>query len=232
MPVIRFLMLLGNPHAYRSSSLSLLAVSEACGGTANSPTFLSPSTAEPGTETDGQKLNTEFVETEDHIKLLLSSPSFLSHAEDSFTYSSDPPGTLQRPANVDSVSLKERLLTDYANELLDCGTVCGLTNSLLVVSPGSLRTQISLDNFLEEILKGIENLSSYCKLSSESLPMDGLYAKMKRDLSWHRGGAVSKLWDAGWTGGFYSEEVEHAVNEVEETILSSLMEETLTELVQ
>ncbi|KAK4759781.1 hypothetical protein SAY87_022912 [Trapa incisa] len=149
------------------------------------------------------------------------------------TIISDHPNPSLKPPNGDSASLKERLLIDCTNELMECRAVCESTNLLPIVTPGSLRAQISLDsNMLEELQKGIENLSSYCKLASGSLLLDSLYSKMKRDLSPHGGVAVSRLWDAGWTRGFCSEDAEQAMAEVQETILSTLMEETLMELVK
>ncbi|OWM89891.1 hypothetical protein CDL15_Pgr012528 [Punica granatum] len=215
------------------ASESGVADTETISGMENSPTVLSPSTAELGSETNGQKSDLEGSETGDHIKsLLLSSPSFLSHAEYLSTIILDPPPLLQKPTDADSFSPNERLLIDYANEYIECRTDNASTDSLFIVGLRNPRTRISLDNLLEEILKEIENLSSYCKFASDSLLMDGLYAKLQRDLSLHRGGAVSILWDAGWTKGFCSQDVQHVVKEVEETVLSSLIEETLIGLVQ
>lgn len=228
MPVTRC----SDLNAYRNSSLLLIAVSNSCSGVENSPSILSLSTSELGTETNGYKLDFEGFETADLIKsLLLSSPLFLSHAEDLFVIVSDHPALLQKPRDLDSISPCERLLVDYANELMECRTFYPSINSHLVVGLGSLRPQISLDKLLEEILKGIENLSSYCKLASNSFLMDGLYKRLKIDLSMHRE-SVSKLWEAGWTKGFCLEDAEHVANEVEENILGSLIEETLIELMQ
>lgn len=207
-----------NQHAHRNSSLLLIAVSNSSDGIENSPIVLSPSASEHRTETDVQKLDFGGFGTGDRIKsLLLSSPSFVSHVE--------------QPKDVDFISASERLLIDYADELMECRTFHPSSNSVLVVGLESLETQISLDNLLEDILKGVENLSSYSRLASNSFLMDGLYAMLKRDLSVNQK-SVSKIWDAGWTKGFCLEDAEHVVNEMEENVLGCLIEETLIGLMK
>lgn len=179
-------------------------------------------------------MNLEGFEAGDCIKsLLLSSPSFLSYAQDRSAFVSAHPVLLQKPTTkADSISLNERLLAEYVDEFMECRTSHALVGSSLIIGIGSLRTQVSIDYLFEEILNGIENLSSYCRFASESLIMDSLDSLLKRDLYLYRGAAKSRLWAAGWTKGFCFEDAEHVVKELEENIFSSLVEEAVVELVQ
>ncbi|KAK4775054.1 hypothetical protein SAY86_009989 [Trapa natans] len=214
-----------------NASESLVGVSNSFNGNENSG-VLSPQSSKMGTETGVQKLDFGGFGTGNHIKsMLLKSPSLVSLAKDISTVASEPSAPLRKPNIADSISPSERLLIDYAAELMECRALYPSNNSTLIVTLGSPGTLISIDSFLEEVLKGIDNLSIYATYEISSPLLDDLYARLKRDLSVERK-SVSRTWNVCWTKGSCLEDVGHIVNEVEEEVLDSVIEETLTDLMK
>ncbi|KAK4757726.1 hypothetical protein SAY87_019027 [Trapa incisa] len=184
---------------------------------------ISPSTSESGAGVDCQNINTESFEAGDHTKLLLLSSPFLSRAQGGSAFVSAFPSLSQKPtANADSISHTEKLSVDSVDEFMGCKTGDALVHSSLIADMGSLRSQISTNYLGDEILEGLENHSSYCRIESETLLMNHLDPQLRR-------AAKSRLWGEGWTKGFC---FEHVVKETEENILSILVEEAVDELVQ
>lgn len=156
--------------------------------------------------------------------LLLSSQSFVTRAEDLFSFISSSP---TKPENPESQSPNKRLYIDCATELIERKSLDALETQCIVL-PCPLRISsicISMDNLVSEVCDGIEILSSYWSIESDTSPADGLYAVLKHDLNPNRGMVGSKLWDLGWNKGFSSDDVEKAVIQLEEIIWSCLIEE-------
>lgn len=111
--------------------------------------------------------------------LLLSSPSFLSRADELFYLN------VRNPSGInDLVVANVKLSLECANELIERKSLqdSQTVHPLLLTSVGNLRVCISIDNLVGEVCKGIENLRSYSNLACESLPVDGIYAMLERDI--------------------------------------------------
>ncbi|KAE7998730.1 hypothetical protein FH972_003241 [Carpinus fangiana] len=155
--------------------------------------------------------------------LLLSSPSFLSRAEELFYLN------VRNPSGIsDLVVANVKLSLECANELIerislrDSQTI----HPLLLASVGNLRVCISIDNLAGEVCKGIENLRSYSNLAGECLPVDGIYAMLERDISCN--GVENAIWDVDWRHAFSVDDAEQVVNEIEKLLFDGLIEEVFT----
>lgn len=78
----------------------------------------------------------------------------------------------------------------------------------------------------EEICRGIETLRSYQKFAGDYLLTDNLYATFEKDMRCKD--VVSGIWDLGWRNGFSMEEIEQALNDLEKSLVSELIEEVFS----
>uniref|UniRef100_A0A5B6ZJZ0 DUF4378 domain-containing protein n=1 Tax=Davidia involucrata TaxID=16924 RepID=A0A5B6ZJZ0_DAVIN len=161
--------------------------------------------------------------------LLLSSPLFLSHAEELFNINANQHIFLQTVSVNDSRTADTRLLLDCANELMELKSLrCTRTvHSIVLPRVQHSKICISLDQLVDELCNEIENLRSYSKLAGKNLPIDRVYAVLERDLSCK--GVGTGAWDLGWTNRFSADEVEQVVSGIEKLVFSCLIEEALTD---
>ncbi|XP_019179895.1 PREDICTED: uncharacterized protein LOC109175068 isoform X2 [Ipomoea nil] len=155
----------------------------------------------------------------DTIKnLLLSSTSFLSHAEELFDIYAWQPVEL-KPDSSHNETPETKLLLDCASELLESKKL----------QKKAIRSQehISLDKLVGEICDGIETLRSYKDLITATLSADTLFALVERDLQCNV--AVSGAWDLGWRKGFTYDEVENVVADMEKLVLGGILEDALAD---
>jgi hypothetical protein len=155
--------------------------------------------------------------------LLLSSPSFLSRAEELFYLN------VRNPSGIsDLVVANVKLSLECANELIERKSLrdSQTIHPLSLASVGNLRVCISIDNLVGEVCKGIENLRSYSNLAVECLPIDGTYAMLERDISCN--GVENAIWDVDWRHAFSGDDAEQVVNEIEKLLFDGLIEEVFT----
>lgn len=156
--------------------------------------------------------------------LLLSSTSFLNHAEELFDIYAWQPVAL-KPDSSHNETPETKLLLDCASELLE-NKKLQITPSVDTLPKKPIRSQvhISLDKLVDEISDGIETLRSYKDLT---LSTDTLFALVERDLCCNV--AVSGAWDLGWRKGFTHDEVEHVVADMENLLLSGILEDAFAD---
>ncbi|CAL0323992.1 unnamed protein product [Lupinus luteus] len=163
--------------------------------------------------------------------LLLTNQAFIIHAEELLNLDLDSPKILQK--NETNEITNARLYLDCANELTErkgfqeSQVVC----SLLPTYAGNTRSHISLGKLVEEIYNTIENLTSYSGKNSgkKHASSDSIYAMMERDMKCNDG-VMNGIWNSGWKHGFSADEAEQVVNEVENLVLSGLIEEAIVNL--
>ncbi|KAL7168138.1 hypothetical protein ACSBR2_038559 [Camellia fascicularis] len=153
---------------------------------------------------------------------LLSSPLFLSYAEEHFNINDKHAIVLQKTSSNDSGIADARLLVDCAKELVQHKSLrCSQTkHPLLLASLRSSKISISLAKLVEEVHDGIENLRSYSKHAGEKLVLD---LKSK--------GVVSGAWDLGWRHDFTVDEVEQVVGDIEKLLFKELIEDLFADCV-
>lgn len=159
---------------------------------------------------------------------LLTSQSFISHAEELLNLDVDFPMTQIYETNYGIPNL--RLYLDCANELTERKSLhdSQIVHPFLLRCAGNSRLQIPLGRLVEDIYNAIEKLKLYTAYCGEKLSVDNLYAMMKRDIKCN--GVINGIWDLGWRHGFSADEAEQVVNEVESQVLSSLIEELIVDL--
>ncbi|XP_077210955.1 uncharacterized protein LOC143846406 isoform X2 [Tasmannia lanceolata] len=167
------------------------------------------------------------------IKLLLmSSPSFLNCAEELLNLNMNQPMISQ--TNVVEYEMRnDRLILDCANELMERKSyqIALVNHPMLQTHVVGLKGNISLDQLVEELIDGIENLRCYGNEDGdEVLTKDSLYVKLERDVRC-KNMVVNGLWDLGWMNGISAEETDNIAGEVEKHLLSWLIEEVVTDLV-
>ncbi|XP_019436634.1 PREDICTED: uncharacterized protein LOC109342991 isoform X2 [Lupinus angustifolius] len=163
--------------------------------------------------------------------LLLTNQSFIVHAEELLNLDLDSPKMQQK--NETTEIANARLYLDCANELTErksfqeSQVVC----SLLPTYAGNSRLHISLGKLVEEIYNTIENLTSYSEKNSgkKHASSDSIYTMMERDMKCNDG-VMNGIWNWGWKHGFSADEAEQVVNEVENLVLSGLIEEVVVNL--
>ncbi|KAF8388976.1 hypothetical protein HHK36_025660 [Tetracentron sinense] len=180
--------------------------------------------------TDHKTTEKSFVVETDLKGLLLSSPSFLIFAEELFDLKVNQSTVLQTNGIKDVKMVNTRLFLDCANEIMERKSLqtSRVDHSLLQTYLVNPTISISLDQLVEEVCDGIENLRSYSKLGGDEYPIDGLSIKLQRDLSC-KGEVVNGIWDLGWRNRFSSEEADQVVDEVGKQVLNELIEEILTD---
>ncbi|KAG5022020.1 hypothetical protein JHK85_018362 [Glycine max] len=157
--------------------------------------------------------------------LLLTSQSFIGHAEELLNLDVDCPKILPRSKTKEIANL--RLYLDCANELTERKSLQGTqaVHPLLLTCAGHSRYHISLGRLVDEVYSAIEHLTSY----SEKLASDNIYAMMERDIK-SNNGLINGIWNWGWRHGFSADEAEQVVNEVENLVLGELIEEVIVNL--
>ncbi|KAI4350847.1 hypothetical protein L6164_005255 [Bauhinia variegata] len=163
----------------------------------------------------------------DELKyLLLTSETFINHAEELLNLDVDSAMILQKYDTNEMANL--RLYLDCANELTERRSQkeSQIVHPLLLTCAGKSRVNISLGMLVEEICIAIENLKLYSKISGEKPSVDDLFAMMERDIQCN--GLINGIWDWGWRHIFSAVEAEQVVNDVENLVLSELIEEVIT----
>lgn len=156
---------------------------------------------------------------------LLTSQSFIGHAEELLNLDVDCPKILTRSETKEIANL--RLYLDCANELTERKSLQGsqALHPLLLTCAGNSRLHISFSRLVDEVYSAIENLTSY----SQKLASDNIYATMERDIK-SNNGVVNGIWNSGWRHGFSADEAEQVVTEVENLVLGGLIEEVIVNL--
>ncbi|KAJ1393518.1 DUF3741-associated sequence motif [Sesbania bispinosa] len=144
---------------------------------------------------------------------LLTSESFIGHAEKLFNLDVDCPKILQKNETKGIDNL--RLYLECANELSECKSLqeSQVVRSLLLTCVGNSRLLVSLRRLVEEIYDAIENLKFYSESCGEKPFTDNLFAMTERDMMCN--GLVNGIWEWGWRHGFSEDETELVVNKVE-----------------
>ncbi|KAG9456099.1 hypothetical protein H6P81_000607 [Aristolochia fimbriata] len=165
--------------------------------------------------------------SKDELKLvLLSSPSFISSAEELFHFHLDQP-LVCHTSKVDDINTS--LVLDCADELM------GHKSRQRAIASHQNKTHIlckvrfTLNQLVEEIVDGIEDLS-YSKIGDHSFGTENLYLMLERDLLCSSM-VVNGVWDLGWLNGLNLEETEQIVGEVEKHVVEALVQEAVMELV-
>ncbi|XP_017440361.1 uncharacterized protein LOC108345983 isoform X2 [Vigna angularis] len=157
--------------------------------------------------------------------LLLTSQSFIEHAEKFLNLDVDCPKLLPKSETKRISNLI--LFLDCANEVTERKSLQGshAVNPLLLTCAGNPRLHISLGRLVDEVCSAIEHLTSY----SEKVASDNIYAMMERDIKGNNG-LINGIWNWGWRHGFTADEAEQVVNEVEDLVLGGLIEEIIGNL--
>lgn len=166
---------------------------------------------------------------EEDIKwLLTSSQSFLGLAQEVFGIDVHQPILYQRKGFEEVVTRNAKLFDDCGKELLACRSRQGvLLSHPMMQAHGHVQTLCtSLDQLVEEISDGIGKLISYIVVGDDATPEDSLYIRLKRDLQ-STELSVNTSWDVGWRSSVCIEESDQVVGELQEYILSFLVEEMI-----
>ncbi|XP_068503414.1 uncharacterized protein [Phaseolus vulgaris] len=157
--------------------------------------------------------------------LLLTSQSFIEHAEKLLNLDADCPKLLPKSETKEIANLT--LYLDCANEVTELKSLQGsqAVNPLLLTCAGNPRLHTSLGRLVDEVCNAIEHLTSY----SEKLASDNIYAMMERDIKGNNG-LINGIWNWGWRHGFSADEAEQVVIEVENLVLGGLIEEVIVNL--
>lgn len=160
--------------------------------------------------------------------LLLSSPSFLTRAEELFDLNVWSPVLIQTLTISDLISPDVKLSLECANELTERKSLrdSQKAHPLLLTCLGNLKVRISINNLVEEVCQGVENLRSYSKPAGESPPFDSVYPMLERDI--HCNGVENALWDFGWRSGFSADDAEQIVDDIEMLVFDALIQEVFT----
>lgn len=132
----------------------------------------------------------------------------------------------------DSAIVDSKLLQDYANELLESKSQRHklLINPVSHVLMDDSALCISKDKLMEEARIGMENLRSYSDPEVNSVPAaDIVFSVLQRDLQGK--GLAAGVWDLGWFEGYTWDEVEQIVSDLENLVISELIEEVLVDSV-
>ncbi|KAL3532459.1 hypothetical protein ACH5RR_005980 [Cinchona calisaya] len=190
------------------------------------------------TSTDDAKCGTNYTLNEmkscqgsDALRsLLLDSSSFLNRAEELFD-------THTHQSFVSHTTISEDYGMDDFKLLLECGKELLEHKSLqcrVTVHPfphihiKKSKICISLDRLMNEICDGIEYLRSYCKLAGKTIVVDTLQTVLQKDMFCKE--AVNGVWDLGWRNGFTLDEIDQVVLDIEQKILSRIIEDLLMDM--
>ncbi|KAH6817101.1 hypothetical protein C2S51_000704 [Perilla frutescens var. frutescens] len=164
---------------------------------------------------------------------LLGSVSFLNHVEELFDIRTHDSTDFQTARLSDGeVLLHDSLLLDCAKEILERKSLQyrRMRNSW----PQSLlrrpKCHLSMEQLVEEICDGIEDLQNYSKSCGDVVLADGIYPMLERDLWWNE--AVTGAWDSGWRNGYTTEAVDEVMHGVEELVLSEIVGDLIIEIMK
>ncbi|KAH9614359.1 hypothetical protein KSS87_004111 [Heliosperma pusillum] len=153
--------------------------------------------------------------------LLLSDASFLSNLEEVFDLQLFPNSA---PYDVG----RDRILIDYAKEVMKHKS-SEYAHPFLPqtwIYTKKTRNLPSLDQLLEDIKNGIEDLKCYHEsASNNTFSSDYLYLKLERDLRFKSG-----IWEIGWRKLFSQDEIELVIREIDKLIVGNLIEEVILDL--
>jgi hypothetical protein len=178
-------------------------------------------------ETDFQP---DKVDTSELKYLLLTSKSFIDHADEHLNLDVDYPKIIPKIETNGIANTK--LYLDCANELAERKSLqesSQVVHPLLLTCVGNSRLQISLSSLVEEVNIAIENLTSYSENSETKLILDNVCAMLERDMNCNNR-LMNGIWNCGWRHGFSCDEVEKVVHEVENMVLGGLIEEIIVNL--
>ncbi|KAL9261148.1 hypothetical protein AKJ16_DCAP02864 [Drosera capensis] len=161
--------------------------------------------------------------------ILISSPLFISRAEELFDLKEDlnllMTHTSSNPKPNASAS---KVLVDYANQLLELKSHRHAQSSFLLPHPLisiHLKSTISMDEVLDETCDVIAALSCHSKPSLQTISVDGLTTLLARDMKY--AGIRDEMWDIGWRSAFSVDEVERIVCQMEKLVLAGLVQEAV-----
>lgn len=186
-----------------------------------------------GNELSNNKDATEkMIETKMCLKeFFLRSPSFLNCAQALFDLKINQPILFQY-RGIEVGMANSKLFLDCADELMtrkshqrDC-----LHHPLWKTQYYGLKARMSMDQLVEELIDGIENLTYYAMSGNGAVPTDNLYVKLRRDLQC-KGMLVNGVWDLGWVNAFSVEDADQVFGEVEKHVLSDLIEEVVESMI-
>ncbi|XP_008789339.2 uncharacterized protein LOC103706863 [Phoenix dactylifera] len=164
-------------------------------------------------------------------KFLLSSRSFLVHAEELFGFDAYRPLYEPRNGLEDFGARNEKLYFGCAEELMARkSNQIELSNHPMsktcLCSPSAYA---SLDHLVGDISSGIGKLSKYGEVGDDVTSKDVLYIRLERDLRCKEL-LLDAMWDIGWGNKICLEEADQVVVQVEELLLDRLVEEVSVDL--
>ncbi|KAJ8494099.1 hypothetical protein OPV22_015820 [Ensete ventricosum] len=158
--------------------------------------------------------------------------SFLSHGYELSLAAGAPPARhgQTEPEEVDEDA---KLYWDCAEESVARRShhrdLCGHPLLRACSRSSSAADDAAVDELVGEISRGMRRLAGYGEADEEVASTDGLYVRLERDLG-GRDGWLNAMWDLGWRNGICVEEVGGVVGQVEERVMSALLDEAAMEL--
>ncbi|KAF5945745.1 hypothetical protein HYC85_015973 [Camellia sinensis] len=213
---------------------SEIQIKDQCDSSWNFPHNVTPLTIQHESSLKSAEEANEYIGTKTVEKdFLLSSPSFLSYAEELFDIKPNQTLNGLTPDSClnDCEKTDTRLLLDCANELVRHKSIrcTQKVHPLLLAHARNSKLTISLAQLVEEVSDGIKDLRSYSKHVGKKRTIDGLYAVLERDLRCE--GVASGAWDLGWRHAFTVDEVEQVVGDIEKLVFDGMVEEMFTDFV-
>lgn len=162
--------------------------------------------------------------------LLLSSVSFLNHVEDLFDIGTHDSTVFQEACLPDTEVLHDTLLLDCSKEILERKSLRhrGMRNQWSQHLMRKPKCHLSMEQLVEDICDGIENLQNYSKSCDGVVLADSIHPMLDRDLRWNE--EVTGGWDSGWRKGYTTEAVDEVMHDVEELVLSEIVADVIIEI--
>ncbi|KAF5202576.1 DNA/RNA helicase, ATP-dependent, DEAH-box type, conserved site [Thalictrum thalictroides] len=166
-------------------------------------------------------------------ELLLNSPAFLSCAEDLFELHMNQPTIIQTTYIIEDVNvINTRLFLDCAKELIQCRSqslqIFLVGYPWFVIHAVSPKPIISIEQLIGEVFSGFDKLENYIKVVDDISPADGIRVMLEKDIK-SKGTLGGGLWDLGWEHGFSANETDVVLTELEQQVLSELIEEIIVD---
>lgn len=162
--------------------------------------------------------------------LLLSSVSFLNHVEELFDIGTHDSTVFQEACLPDTEVLHDTLLLDCSKEILERKSLRhrGMRNQWSQHLMRKPKCHLSMEQLVEDICDGIENLQNYSKSCDGVVLADSIHPMLDRDLRWNE--EVTGGWDSGWRKGYTTEAVDEVMHDVEELVLSEIVADVIIEI--
>lgn len=162
--------------------------------------------------------------------LLLDSSIFLNRAEELFDTYTYQPLVSHTTSSQDCGTADTKLLLECGKELLEHKSLqCRVgVHPFPYIHFKKSKICISLDRLVKEICDGIQYLKSYYKLAGNMIVIDTLHTVLKKDI-WCNG-LVNGAWDLGWRNGFTLDEIDQVVLDIEQKILSGIIEDVIMDM--